>query len=420
MPGVKWWLVGLEYGVRQACSGERGWHLIAIRAPRVFDGERIVPAAETVLVEGGCIVDVQLCGMPLPAGCEVVNFPDATLLPGLIDTHVHLCGDSTLGALDHLPTFSDEEMTAVIEDSLRAHLACGVTTVRDLGDRRWAVIDWRDRNRGNTGVPMVLASGPPITSPGGHCWNMGGQARGVNELRRAVQHRVERGVDIVKIMASGGVNTPGTDAFATQFTIEELRAVVQEAHAAGLLVTAHAHPLAAIRDALAAGVDAIEHATFATETGIEVSDTVVASLVESLIPVCPTLGRAPGVAHTAAQLAFRRKVGMTDESRVQTVGQLHRAGVRVVSGSDGGISPGRRHGVLPEAVIDLVDGGMSTADALASATSLAAEACGVGDRKGRLAVDFDADLLLIDGDPLADITALRNPAAVYVRGHRTA
>jgi imidazolonepropionase-like amidohydrolase len=248
---------------------------------------------------------------------------------------------------------------------------------------------------------------------------MGGQARGLDELRRAVRHRVERGVDIVKIMASGGVNTPGTDAFAAQFTVEELRAVVEEAHAAGLLVTAHAHPLTAIRDALAAGVDALEHATFVTETGIEVSDTVVASLVESLIPVCPTLGRAPGVAHTAARLEFMRKAGMTDEARVQTVGQLHRAGVRVVSGSDGGISPSRRHGVLPEAVIDLVDGGVSTADALASATSLAAQACGVGDRKGRLAANFDADLLVIDGDPLADITALRNPAAVYVHGHRT-
>jgi imidazolonepropionase-like amidohydrolase len=91
-----------------------------------------------------------------------------------------------------------------------------------------------------------------------------------------------------------------------------------------------------------------------------------------------------------------------------------------VSGSDGGVSPSRQHGVLPEAVIDLADGGVSTADALASATSLAAEACGVGDRKGRLAARFDADLLLVDGDPLTDITALRNPAAVYVGGHRTA
>ncbi len=390
--------------------------MIAIRARRVFDGERIVPDAEAVLIERTRIVGVAPSGMPLPEGCDVVDFPDATLLPGLIDTHVHLCGDGGHGALDRLPTFSAEEMTAVIEDSLRAHLASGVTTVRDLGDRSWAVIDWRDRNRGDTGMPTA---GPPITSPGGHCWNMGGQARGVDELCRAVQHRAERGVDIVKIMASGGISTPGTDAFVPQFTIEELRAVVGAAHGAGLLVTAHAHPLTAIRDAVAAGVDAIEHGTFATETGIELPDTVVASLVESAIPVCPTLGKAWGVVLTPASLEFLRKTGLTYQVRVQTVGQLHRAGVYLVSGSDGGINPSRRHGGLPEAVIDLVAGGVCTADALASATALAAKACGVADRKGCLAADFDADLLLVDGDPLADITALRNPAAVYLRGHRT-
>ena len=393
--------------------------MIAIRARRVFDGERIVPRAETVLLEGSRIAGVQPSGMPLPDGCEVVDFPDATLLPGLIDTHVHLCGDGGHGALDRLPTYSDDEMTRVVEDSLRAHLASGVTTVRDLGDRRWAVINWRDRNRGNTAMPTVLASGPPITSPGGHCWNMGGQARGVDELCRAVQYRAERGVDIVKIMASGGISTPGTDAFVPQFTIEELRAVVGAAHGAGLLVTAHAHPLTAIRDAIAAGVDAIEHGTFATETGIEVPDTVVASLVESGIPVCPTLGKAWDVVLEPASLEFLRKTGLTYQARVQTVGELHRAGVYLVSGSDGGINPSRRHGGLPEAVIDLVAGGVCTADALASATALAAKACGVADRKGCLAADFDADLLLVDGDPLTDITALRNPAAVYLRGHRT-
>jgi imidazolonepropionase-like amidohydrolase len=392
--------------------------LIAIRARRVFDGERIVPRAETVLLEGSRIAGVQPSGMPLPDGCEVVDFPDATLLPGLIDTHVHLCGDGGHGALDRLPTYSDDEMTRVIEDSLRAHLASGVTTVRDLGDRRWAVINWRDRNRGNTAMPTVLASGPLITSPSGHCWNMGGQARGVDELRRAVQYRAERGVDIVKIMASGGVSTPGTDSFVPQFTVEELRAVVDEAHSAGLFVTAHAHPLTAIRDAIAAGVDAIEHGTFATETGIEVPDTVVASLVESGIPVCPTLGKAWDVVLEPASLEFLRKTGLTYEARVQTVGELHRAGVYLVSGSDGGINPSRRHGWLPEAVIDLVAGGVCTADALASATSLAAKACGIAGRKGHLAADFDADLLLIDGDPLTDITALRSPAAVYLHGHR--
>jgi imidazolonepropionase-like amidohydrolase len=342
---------------------------------------------------------VQPPGMALPDGCAVADYSPATLLPGLIDTHVHLCGDSGPGALDRLPTFSDEELTTVIEDALLVHLAVGVTTVRDLGDRLWAVLNWRDRHQETIGAPTVLASGPPITSPGGHCWNMGGQAQGVRALRRAVRERAERGVDIVKIMASGGANTPGTDAARPQFSVEELRAVVEEAHAGGLVVTAHAHPLTAIRDALAAGVDAIEHCTFITATGIEVPDSVVAALAESAIPVCPTLGAAPGVVASPAVLEFKRKAGLTDQARAQTVGRLHRAGVHLVSGSDGGITPGKRHGVLPEAVSALVDGDVSPTDALASATARAAVACGVGDRKGRVAAGFDADLLIVDGDP---------------------
>ncbi len=248
--------------------------MLAIRVGQVFSGEQLLPDAGVVLVEGGRILGVQPPGMALPGGCAVADYSDATLLPGLIDTHVHLCGDSGLGALDRLPTFGDEELTAVIGDALRVHLAAGVTTVRDLGDRHWAVLDWRDRNQETTAAPTVLASGPPITSPRGHCWNMGGEAQGVRALRRAVRERAERGVDIVKIMASGGANTPGTDAARPQFTLEELRAVVEEAHAAGLAVTAHAHPLTAIRDALAAGVDAIEHCTFITATGIEVPNSV--------------------------------------------------------------------------------------------------------------------------------------------------
>jgi imidazolonepropionase-like amidohydrolase len=403
-------------GSRKAEAG-----MLAIRVGQVFGGEQVLPDAGVVLVEGSRILAVQPRGMAVPDGCAVADHPQATLLPGLIDTHVHLCGDSGVGALDRLPDFSDEELTTVIEEALRAHLAAGVTTVRDLGDRRWAVVDWRDRHQQTNAAPTVLASGPPITSSGGHCWNMGGEARGVRALRRAVRERAERGVDIVKIMASGGANTPGTDATGPQFSVEELRGVVEEAHGAGLAVTAHAHPLTAIRDALAAGVDAIEDCTFITDTGIDVPDSVVAALAESATPVCPTLGAASGVVAPPAVLEFKRKAGLTTQARAQTVDQLHRAGVRLVSGSDGGITPGKRHGILPEALSALVDCGVSATDGLASATSLAAVACGVGDRKGRVATGVDADLLVVDGDPMTDIGAVRRVAAVYLGGQlRTA
>jgi cytosine/adenosine deaminase-related metal-dependent hydrolase len=216
--------------------------MLAIRARQVFDGERLLAEGSVVLVDEGRIAGVQPGGTALPGDCNLAEFPGATLLPGLIDAHVHLCADSGAGALDRLPDFSDEEMTAVIENALGVQLAAGVTTVRDLGDRRWAVIEWRDRNGRDSALPTVIGSGPPITSPKGHCWNMGGEAHGLTALRRAVQERADRGVDIVKIMASGGANTPGSDATRPQFTVEEIEAVVTEAHAAGLPVTAHPTP----------------------------------------------------------------------------------------------------------------------------------------------------------------------------------
>lgn len=391
--------------------------MIAIEVDAVFDGQRFVPDGAVVIVEGRHVLDVSPSGTGPPDGCELIRFRGATLLPGLIDAHVHLCCDSRPGALDRLPDFSAAALTTVIENSLRVHLESGITTVRDLGDREWAVIDWRDRNR-ESSFPTVVGSGPPITSPRGHCWNMGGEARGIEELRRAVVERAERGVDIVKIMASGGANTPGTDPSSAQFSVDEIRAVVDEAHARGLAVTAHAHSLDAIENAVAAGVDGIEHCSFVTATGIDLVSSVVADLVASGTTVCPTLGMVPGATPPPGVLELMRKTGMTYEARVRAVADLHHAGVRVVSGSDGGISVGKRHGILPEAVISLVDGGVPVADALATATSLAAAACGLADSKGRVLAGYDADLLVVLGDLSADIAALRNVEAIYLRGER--
>src|SRR5262249_34400940 len=156
--------------------------------------------------------------------------------------------------------YSDERVDAVIEAGLRAQLAAGVTTVRDLGDRRWVTLGWRDRIAdGTAGVagPTIVAAGPPITPPAGHCWHMGGEAADAEALRAAVREHAERGADIIKVMASGGVMTAGTEVLACQYTVEELRTVADEAHARGLAVTAHAHGLPAVVHAMDAGVDGI-------------------------------------------------------------------------------------------------------------------------------------------------------------------
>ena len=209
--------------------------MLAVRAHHAFDGEKVRPGGAVVLVERGRIVGVEPIGFTPPDGCEVVD-SDGTVLPGLINAHVHLCGDSRDGALERLPEFTPAHLEEVITTALHDQLASGVTTVRDLGDPHWSVVDRRDAPR--AGEPHIVASGPPITSVGGHCWMMGGEVAGVDALRAAVRERAERRVDVVKIMASGGNMTPGTDVAACQFTLQELRAVVDESHRVGLRVTA--------------------------------------------------------------------------------------------------------------------------------------------------------------------------------------
>jgi imidazolonepropionase-like amidohydrolase len=398
--------------------------VFGIRAGRAFDGERVVPGGALVLVDDGRIAGVEPGAAPAPEDCQVLDVPGGTVLPGLVDAHVHLCADGTDGTLDRIGEPGQDAMAAVIEQSLRRHLAAGVTTVRDLGDRRFAVLDWRSSARGGGVYPAVVAAGPPITSVGGHCANMGGEAAGADQLRAAVRERAERGVDVIKIMTSGGFATTGTQVMLCQFTLEELRVVVDQAHAAGLPVTAHAHGLPAVHMAMAAGADGIEHCSFLTDKGPSQSEQDLARLAEAGTAVCPTPGFAGTPEPTPNAAALLAKLGMTFEQVMEMnkrrVGQMHAAGVRVVSGSDGGIAAAKPHGLLPVSVAFLVEGGVSTVAALASATVLAAAACGLGDRKGRLRSGYDADLLVVDGDPVADIGALARPVAVFAGGRRPA
>ncbi|WP_436535731.1 amidohydrolase family protein [Actinoplanes sp. HUAS TT8] len=388
--------------------------MLAIRVARIFDGEQMLGGGAVVLVDDGRITGVQQDSAPIPSDATVHEAPDATLLPGLIDAHVHLCADAGPAALERLPDFSDAELGAVIETSLRAQLAAGVTTVRDLGDRRDAVLAWR--NRAVPGLPTVVAAGAPITSVGGHCWSMGGEARDEGEIRAAVRQRAAAGADVIKIMASGGVFTPGTDTTTPQFTDAELAAAVSQAHALGLPVTAHAHALAAVHQALRAGVDGIEHGTCVTAEGARVDDDVAAALAASGIAVCATLGSDPSVVVPPAVVEMAARAGITEAALQDGVARLYRAGVRLVAGSDAGLGPAKPHGILPATLGEYVRCGIPATAALAAATSVAAQVCGLAGRKGRIRGGYDADLLLVDGDPAADIEALNRPRAVYLAG----
>jgi imidazolonepropionase-like amidohydrolase len=381
----------------------------AYRADAVFDGERMITDASVVLVADGRILGVEPTA---PEGCPVVDLPGTTALPGLIDAHVHLCADSGPRALDQLGELDDDRLAAIIDAACAVQLAAGVTTVRDLGDIGYAAL----ARRGDPHAPTILASGPPITSIGGHCATMGGEAAGINGLRHAVRERAERGVDVVKVMTSGGVMTPGTDIAACQFSLDEVRAVVAEAHDLGLPVTGHAHALAAVEMCVDAGVNGIEHCTCMTADGIRTPPELVERIARAGILVCPTIGVAPGVGLPPHVKAVMDRMKFSPAARVVQTGEFHRGGIRLVSGTDGGINTGKPHGILAESLIDLGTAGVPVDEVLASATGRAARDLGLGARKGVLRAGFDADVTFVDGNPMHDLTALRSVRQVVLGG----
>jgi imidazolonepropionase-like amidohydrolase len=391
----------------------------ALRAAQVYDGSSFLGPA-TVLVEGDSIAGVEPGHPDLPDGTHVTTY-DGTLLPGLIDCHVHLVATSVVGSLEQAGELTDAELDARIRDSLAAQAAGGVTTVRDLGDRHYRTLE----ARALPGLPRVVAAGPPVTEPDGHCHYLGGEASGVDGVRLALAEHVERGVDVIKVMASGGMLTQGTDAYGVQFSGQELRAVVDAAHGAGLQVLAHAHSLASIRHAVAAGVDGIEHFTGLTEEGLRLPDEVIELVVSADIQVCPTGGADPAKVPPPELLspglrAALEKMGMDfptmHRTRIGLFGRMRSHGVRVVSGTDAGISPPKAHGNVGFAVLDLVAAGYPVAEALATATSGAAASCGLGAVTGSLRQGLAADLLAVDGNVSTEPKALLRPVAVLVRG----
>jgi imidazolonepropionase-like amidohydrolase len=235
-------------------------------------------------------------------------------------------------------------------------------------------------------------------------------------VRAAVREHAEHGVDVVKIMASGGNLTPGTHPHLAQFGLDELRAAVDEAHRHSLPVTAHAHGTSAVAQAIEAGVDGLEHVSFMTEDGVDPApEDLVAAIVARGITLGMTLGFAP-VPDTAVPPDMAKRL----PALIANTRTLYEAGTRMNAGTDAGIAPIKPPDVLRWAVAHLGMIGMSPAEALRASTSHAAAVCGLGHRKGRLEPGYDADVLAVDGDPLTDPDALHRIVAVYLRGRPVA
>ena len=387
--------------------GERG-RLTVLRAAWLFDGASSALTRDPVVViEDSTILGVG-SGGKVPEQGTVIDLPGATLLPGLVDTHVHLAFDASADPVASLAGRQDGEVTETMARAGQAALRGGVTTVRDLGDRGYLSLGLR----GRADLPTIVAAGPPITTPGGHCHYLGGTAAPTIEgVRAAVRERAARAVDVIKIMASGGNLTPGSREDLAQFPPEVLSAAVDEAHRLGLPVTAHAHAVDAIADAVAAGVDGLEHVTFWTEDGVDAPPDLIQLIADQRIVVGVTVGAVPVPGMAPPPAVAARIPGIIASTR-----RLYEAGAPMVAGTDAGIAPVKPHNVVRHAPAMLRQLGFGQAEALRAITSAAAAVCGLGHRKGRIAPGFDADILAVDGDPITDPEALQRIRAVYARG----
>ena len=378
-----------------------------LTAPRVITGDQTVTDGAVVI--GDQSLDWVGPAEALPAEYAALartDYPESTIMPGLIDSHVHLGFDGGPNPAARMRSESDEQQLVLMLHSARDLLGVGVTTARDLGARAYLDVVVRDAiAAGLARGPRMVVATRPITVTGGHCWFMGGEADSDDELRRMVRTHHKHGADLIKVMSTGGFMTTGSAPWYAQFTETQLAVIVEEAGRVDKPVAAHAHGIEGIRRAVEAGVTTLEHCSFVTETNERRFDEPLAArIADRRIFVCPTINvNAPYIAELTGIVVGEHLLAM------------HDMGVRLIAGTDAGIDNTPHHQYVG-GLEYLVTLGFRAAEVLAMATTEAAAALGVDTITGRLAPGFDADVIVVDGDPSTDITALGRLRRVIARG----
>lgn len=385
-------------------------HLLDVKTGKTLDNINVV-------IENDRISSVSQ-GTP-PAGAKVINLHNATLLPGFIDAHTHLTFEPNFGYQELGVSIPKEALIGA--RNARVTLEAGFTTVRNVGARGYTDVALRDSiNEGLVPGPRMLVSGPPLSITGGHCdqnllpYEFHATADGTADGVEAVQHKVREvikyGADVIKVCATGGVLSKGDDPQASQYSLEELKAIVADAHRLGRKVAAHAHGAQGIAWAAEAGVDSIEHGSYIDENGIRIMKEHGTYLV-------PTQYLADWMRDNAARIGlpamYAEKMKTVTAAMRQNVTKAIKAGVKIALGTDAAVYP---HGLNAHEFEVYTRLGLTPLQSIQTGTVNAADLLGWSDRVGSLEPGKFADIVAVEGDPLKDITLLQRPSFVMKGG----
>jgi imidazolonepropionase-like amidohydrolase len=404
-----------------------------IHAGRVIDGiANQAASGRTVVVDGGRIVAIESGYRAPSAGDRVIDLKNSTLMPGLMDMHVHITSEYSRSS--ELERFKRDGPDVALDGAMFAErtLQAGFTTVRDLGDGFRASIALRNAiNAGKVVGPRIFAAGKSIATTGGHAdptngWadHLGGAdvgpldgvVNGEEQAAQAVRQRYKEGSDLIKITATGGVLSVAKNGLNPQFTEEEIRSVVRTARDYGFKVAAHAHGAEGMKRAVRAGVDTIEHGTF-------MDDETIQLMKERGTYYVPTITAGAWVFDRSKEEGFfpvvvRPKAAMIGPQIQGTFAKAYKAGVKILFGTDTGVSA---HGQNAREFVLMVEAGMPAMEAIKSATVVSAKYLEIDDRLGSVEVGKVADLVAVPGDPLKDISVMQRVHFVMKEGvvHRS-
>ena len=375
---------------------------------------------QTIVIENGKIASIGAsAGTKIPAGATVIDLPNATVLPGLIDAHTHLTMDPKFGYEELGLSVPRQTLTGA--KNARVTLQAGFTTVRNVAADGYSDVALRDAiNAGDVPGPRMLVSGPPLGITGGHADNnlLPFEYHAKNEgicdspwaCRAQVRENIKYGSDLIKIMASGGVLSKGDDPQASQFTLEEMKAIVEEAHRLGRKVAAHAHGAQAILWASEAGVDSIEHGSYIDDAGIAEMKKDGTYLVPTLYLGDWMLDNA-GLTHLPDFLLVKAKAVIPAARR--NIAHAFASGVKVAFGTDAAVYP---HGMNAHEFAVMVKLGLTPLQAIQASTINAADLLGWSGKVGSLDPGAWGDVIAVDGDPLQDVTVLEHVKFVVKGG----